>query len=120
APAAQAAPAAVTATDYEAWSLRCEARAQRVCGVTQTVTVKGPDGKEGIATVILLRRIPGSDKLQLSLDLPLSVLLPDGVRLLDAGDKDILRLPFIACRPAGCEAGVVITAAQADALAHAG
>jgi len=119
-PAAQAAPAAVAATDYEAWSLRCEARpaaAAKTCGLTQTVTVKGPDGKDGVAMVVLLRQVGGSDKLQLSLNLPITVLLPDGVRLLDASDKEVLRLPFIACRPAGCEAGAVITAKQAEALA---
>src|SRR5690606_2182068 len=81
-PAAQAAPAAVAATDYEAWSLRCEARpaaAAKTCGLTQTVTVKGPDGKDGVAMVVLLRQVGGSDKLQLSLNLPITVLLPDGV-----------------------------------------
>lgn len=120
--AAEPKPAVQSATtQVQDWSLRCDTRADakppvKICGLMSTVTVKDQAGKEGVATVIVLRSVPGGDKLQLSMELPLSVLLPDGVKLQDNSDKEVLRLPFMACRPSACEAGAIITADQAAGL----
>lgn len=106
---------------YEAWTLRCEARADlKVCGAMSTITLKDQDGNPEIAMVAMLRSIPRSDKFQLSIDLPLSVWLPSGVSLTDSKGKELLRLPFLACHSKGCQAGAIVTRDQIKPLIEAG
>src|SRR3546814_16009771 len=48
---------------YEAWTLRCEARADlKVCGAMSTLPLKDQDGNPEIAMVAMLRSIPKRDR----------------------------------------------------------
>jgi len=122
----QAQPQVTAASkDFGAWQARCETRtagatSQRACGLVSSVTVKGPDGKPAVATVIMLRPTAAAGQYQLSIELPLSVWLPSGVTLRDAGQHELIKLPFVTCHPQGCEAGSVIDAGQVGRLAAAG
>lgn len=111
----------VSETAFDAWILRCETRkapapSEKRCGMMSMVKAQDQTGKTAILTSILLRPVSGTGNYQLSFDLPLGVMLQPGARITDAQDKEIVRLPFIACRATGCEAGTILTPAQMGAL----
>lgn len=106
--------------NFDAWNLHCETRADvtpqvRICGLMTTVTLKNQAGVSAVALKIMLRSVPGERGRQLSVDVPISAWLPDGVRLLHNG-KELVRLPFVACRPDSCQAGAVLSPEQLAAL----
>lgn len=110
-----------TETPFQAWILRCETRqepkpAVTLCGLVSVVKAQNEAGQSAVLTSIMLRRLPGAEKYQLSFDLPLGVMLQPGARIADAHDAEIVQIPFIACRTHGCEAGAVLTPEQLNAL----
>lgn len=105
---------------FDAWNLHCETRtditpAVRICGLMSTVTLKNEAGASAVALKLMLRSVPGEPGRQLSADVPISAWLPEGVRLIHAG-KELVRLPFVACRPDSCQAGAVLRQEQLAAL----
>jgi invasion protein IalB len=120
APASAGAPDVdATETPYQAWILRCETRkapqpSVTLCGLMSVVKAKDETGRSAILTSIMLRPVPGTKNVQLSFSLPLAVMLQPGAKVSNAQDKEIVHLPFIACRSQGCEAGAVLTQAQLD------
>ena len=106
--------------NFEAWNLHCETRTDakphvRICGLMSTVTLKNDTGASAVALKLMLRTVPGEAGRQLSVDVPISAWLPEGVRLIHAG-KELVRLPFVACRPDSCQAGAVLSPDQLVAL----
>lgn len=106
--------------NFDAWNLHCETRTDskphvRICGLMSTVTLKNDAGASAVALKLMLRSVPGEPGRQLSVDVPISAWLPDGVRLTHAG-KELVRLPFVACRPDSCQAGAVLSREQLAAL----
>lgn len=125
APAPTSAAPVVQGTDrpFQAWNLHCETRTDpaprvRICGLMSTVTLQDEKGARNVALQFMLRSVPGAKGWQLSVDTPIGVWLPDGVQLVRQG-KELVRLPFVACQPKGCQAGVVLTPAQFAAFVTA-
>jgi invasion protein IalB len=110
-----------TETPYQAWILRCETRkapqpSVTLCGLMSVVKAQDEAGQSAILTSIMLRPVPGAKNFQISFSLPLSVMLQPGAKVSDAQGREIVQLPFIACRSQGCEAGAVLTQTQMDAF----
>lgn len=122
-PQARPAPVVTTQT-FEAWQMRCEtmagAQPATRCGAVSSITVKSPTGASSVVAVVMARRVPGTDSLQLSMELPNMVWLPPGVVLLDDANRERARLPFVTCEQAACQAGDILSKAGAEELLAAG
>lgn len=121
----QTPPAPTVASQaFDAWEMRCETMPgmQPVtrCGVLSSITTKSSANDRTVVAVVMVRRVPGSERLQLSIDLPNVVWLPTGVALLDATSRERVRLPFVTCEHTICQAGTILSAAEVDELADAG
>ena len=109
--------------NFKAWNLHCETRTEpaprlQVCGLISTVTLKNEQGASGVALKLMFRSVPGAAGRQLSVDVPITAWLPEGIRLVHQG-REVMRLPFVACQPNSCEAGAVLTPEQVAALVAA-
>ena len=115
----------VTEKAFDAWLLRCETRrspapAVRRCGLLSVVKAETSDGKTTTIASIMLRPVEGTGGYQIAFSLPLNVMLQPGARITNAQESEIVRLPFVACRPEGCEAGSVLTADLLKAFSTGG
>lgn len=98
---------------FEAWSLQCPPEGVKAsCRVASSITVQAASGERQVATVVSVRPVAQAGRMQVSMQLPLTVWLPTGVTLKAADGGDIVTLPFVACSPRSCEAGAVLTAEQ--------
>ena len=116
APASASSPA-VQSQAFEAWTLEClEGQPAATCRVSTSITVQTPTGERAVAAAIGLRPVTGTDRMQISVQVPVGVMLQPGVTLSGPDGAAIARLSFVVCSPQACEAGAVLDAAQLQGL----
>lgn len=92
-----------TTASYDDWTLRCETRegtpAQKSCEIVQIVQMQGQ--AVPLAQIAIGRAAMG-DPLKIVFQVPISVWLPDGVRLVYDSKEPPLAGIFKRCVPAAC------------------
>jgi invasion protein IalB len=105
---AQPAPQQTTAT-YEDWIVRCETRqgppSHKNCEMVQFTQVKG---QSGVLTQIAIGQPVKGQAIKLVIQVPISVWLPTGVKLLNGGKDTAIVANYRWCIPTACMAFVEI------------
>jgi len=93
---------------YKQWTVGCEKLDQsskkELCHIYHNVTNK--ENKK-VMTQIAVGYLPGSDKPQALITLPLGIMLVPGIEF-SGGKMEPVRIPYSVCSPNGCTAGLVL------------
>jgi invasion protein IalB len=118
APATPQAPASAvpqgpqqTSSTYEDWIVRCQTQPgpplQKACEMVQFTQVKGQDG---VLTQIAIGRPVKAQPIHIAIQVPISVWLPTGVKLVSGENDEGILATFKWCVPQACFGLTDITA----------